>query len=155
MSALRHLLGVATAAAALDFIGEEIGEQLTGILPVVAVDAIPHLRRLDGALDETRVLEFPEVLAHCGLGDGQFFVDVAEIAGLLPGKELQDGDAGRVAHGLRKPRQLFLPNTVRFVCHNLEFVGVGRGFYLPSPQRVGSLGGWDISKSVRKSTNII
>jgi len=56
-SALRYLLLTATAVAILDFLGEEIVEQFTGKLPVIAVDAIPHLGSLDGALDESRVLE--------------------------------------------------------------------------------------------------
>ena len=115
LSALRHLLQVATAAAALDFIGEEIGEQLTGILPVVAVDAIPHLRRLDGALDETRVLEFPKVLAHCGLGDGQLFVDVTEVAFLPSGQELQNLNPRRMGEGFGKARYLFRLEALVFL----------------------------------------
>ena len=147
------LRGRTAAFFLAEALAEEAAEEFFGEQPVVAVDAVLHLRRLHFALYESCRLEFLEVLRHGGLGNGQLFVDVAEIAGFLPGQELQDGDAGRMAHGLRKPGQLLLPNTVRFVCHNLEFVRVGRGFYLPSPQRVGNLGGSDISKPVRKSTN--
>ena len=126
---MRHLLGVATAAAALDFIGEEIGEQFTGILPVVAVDAIPHLRRLDGALDETRVLEFPEVLAHCGLGDGQLFVDVTEVAFLPPGKELQYLYPRRMGEGFGEARYLLRLEAIVFLCvHGFLILHIVRKF---------------------------
>ena len=87
-SALRYLLLTAAAVAVLDFLGEEIVEQLTGILPVVTVDTVSHLGRLDGALDKSCILQLLEMLADCSLGDGQLVVDVAKVTFLLTGQEL-------------------------------------------------------------------
>ena len=55
---MNNLLLTTIATAAFDFIGEEIAEQFMCILPIVAVDAIPHLGSLDSALNETGILEF-------------------------------------------------------------------------------------------------
>ena len=70
--------GLCGRAAAFFFAGklaEEAAEEFFGEEPVVAVDAVLHLRRLHYALYEPRRLEFLEVLRHGVLRDGQFFVE--------------------------------------------------------------------------------
>ena len=59
------------------------------ILPVVAVDAVPHLWSLNSALDESGIFEFLEVLTDGSLGYGQFVMDVTEVAFLSAGEKLQ------------------------------------------------------------------
>lgn len=85
---MNNLLLTTTTTAAAEFFGEEVREQLAGILPVVTVDTVSHLGRFNGALDESRVFELLEMLAHGSLGDGQLVVDVAKVTFLLTGQEL-------------------------------------------------------------------
>ena len=114
-SALRYLLLTATAVAVLDFLGEEIVEQLTGILPVVTVDTVSHLGRLDSAQDESRVFELLEMLAHGSLGDGQLVVDVAKVTFLLTGQELQYLNPCGVGEGFGEARYLLRLEAIVFL----------------------------------------
>lgn len=95
-----------------------------GILPIVAVDAVSHLRCLNGTLDETGILEFLEMLADGGLGDGQLVVDVAEVAFLSAGEELQYLYSGGMGQCFGKPRYLLgLEAIVSFRVHEcLEYI---------------------------------
>ncbi len=85
------------------------------ILPVVAIDAISHLWGLDGALDESGILEFLQVLAHCGLGDGQLFVNVTEVAFLPIGKEGEDLNPCRVSQSFGKAGYLLRLEAIVFL----------------------------------------
>ena len=121
-----YLFFSATTTAAAEFFGEEVREQLAGVLPVVAVDAVSHLGRLDSALDESRILEFLEVLAHGSLGNGQFVVDVAEVAFLLPGQELQYLYPRRMGEGFGEARYLLrLEAIIFFDVHGRPVVYIG------------------------------
>lgn len=95
-----------------------------GILPVVAVDAVSHLGCLNGTLDETGILEFLEMLADGGLGDGQLVMDVTEVAFLSAGKELQYLYPGGMSQGLGKACYLLgFKAIVSFRIHEiLEYI---------------------------------
>ena len=69
------LCGRTAAFFLAEALAEEAAEEFFGEEPVVAVDAVLHLRRLHYALYEPRRLEFLEVLRHGVLRDGQFFVE--------------------------------------------------------------------------------
>ena len=94
---------------------EKAAKQLLSQEPVVAVDAVLHLGSFDLALYQPGILQFLQVLRHGSLGYGEFLVDVTEIASLLLGEELQNSYPCGMAHGLGKPRQLFLPDAVILV----------------------------------------
>ena len=86
-----------------------------GILPVLLIDAIPHLRRLNGALNEPCVLQLLEVLAHRSLFYGQLIVYVAEVSLPLPGQKLQYFYAGRVGKCLGKTGYLLGFDAIVFL----------------------------------------
>ena len=95
-----------------------------GILPIVAVDAVSHLGCLNGTLDETGILEFLEMLADGGLGDGQLVMDVTKVAFLPAGKELQYLYPGGMSQGLGKACYLLgFKAIVSFRIHEiLEYI---------------------------------
>ena len=100
---------------------QESVEQIPSQSPVVAMEAIPHLRRLDLPLNQSGLLQLFEVLRHRRLRNRQFLLDVAELASILPGQKLKNGHAGRVPHRFGEPRQLLLLIRIIFCAHRLRF----------------------------------
>ena len=107
-------------------LSEELLEQFLCKLPVLLVDAVPYLGRFNGALYESCVLQFGEVLGNGGLGNGQFLVDVTEITLLLPGQELHNGDTCRMPQSLGETGQFLLPFSVFFLFFHISLLLVVR-----------------------------
>ena len=97
-----------------DALPEKLLKELSGPFPVLPVDAIPHLGSLHLALYEAGLFQLFQVLGDRRLGDGQLFVNIAEVAGLLLGQEVHDGDAGRVSQRFGDAGQLLLGGGVLF-----------------------------------------
>lgn len=93
----------------------EQGEKtLTDGPPSVGVDAIADGGPFDIAFDEAGGFQFAEVLTDGGLGEGQFVDQVATHAGVDLDEVFEDGDAGRVGHGLGQVGQVILLVGERF-----------------------------------------
>lgn len=106
-----------------DALPEKLLKELSGPFPVLPVDAIPHLGSLHLALYEAGLFQLFQVLGDRRLGDGQLFVNIAEVAGLLLGQEVHDGDAGRVSQRFGDAGQLLLGGGVLFfLVHSLFIV---------------------------------
>ena len=92
--------------ALLAAVGGHVGHQFPQVLrqgvPSFGVDAVADTRALDGSLDQPGVLQFPEVLAHRGLGEAQFIHEQAVHAGAFLDEVLQDGDARRMPEHFRQ-----------------------------------------------------
>ena len=100
-----------------DFRPEELGKELAGMLPVFAHDAVFHFGGFNLPLYKSGILQFLQMLAYRGLCDGQFLMNVAKIASLLFGKELQDSNPCRMSHCFGKSSNLFLLCCVLFLFH--------------------------------------
>ena len=117
-----RLVLLAAILVLADFRLKELGKEFAGILPVFAHYAVFHLGSLYLPLYKSCILQFLKMLAHRGLCDGQFLMNVAEIASLLSGKEFHDGNAGRMSRSLGKPCQCFSLDTICFLfSHNQQY----------------------------------
>ena len=114
------LYALATTFFFTQALGKETAKQLLGQLPVVTVDAVLHFGGFHLALNQPRILQFLEMLGNSGFGYREFLVYITEIASLLPGKKLQNGNACGVSHCLGEPRQLFLPDAIILIRHRID-----------------------------------
>ncbi len=73
---------------------------MTGFIPRSLVDAVADAWSLGLALHEANTLQFREVLGDGRLGEGKLIHDVAADTCVLPGKEFQDRDPGRMCQSL-------------------------------------------------------
>ena len=115
-------LGLSSVATTLFFTKcgvEELLEQLACILPVFAVDAVLHLWSFYLPLYQPRLLQRGKMLADSGFGNGKFFVDGTEIAGVALCQKTHDGDAGRVSESLCQLCQGFGFDTILSAGHKL------------------------------------
>lgn len=98
-----------------DTLTEKFSEQFLCQQPVFLVDAILHFRDFNFTLYQPRVLQFFQMLGHSSFSYGQFLMDITEIAALLSGKKLNDGNTCRMPQSLGETRQFFLLGGVFFL----------------------------------------
>lgn len=75
---------------------EQFAKHVFAQCPVFFVDTISGRWRLKGALYESRIFQFFEVLRQCALGYGQYFRHVAVVTTRLSDEHLQYRNAHRM-----------------------------------------------------------
>lgn len=110
--------GAAAGAVFLAYaLAEKFAEELACEFPILFVDAIAHLGRLDLSLDESGFFKGGKMLAHCCFCDRKLLVDFAEVAVLLLCEECADSDTSRMAEGFGELGQQLLFYGVFFLVH--------------------------------------
>ena len=77
-------------------------------LPVFPVDTVFYFRSFNLPLNESGFFQFLQMLRHCSLGYGQFFMNVTEKTTLLGSQKLKYGNACRMPHRLGETGYLLL-----------------------------------------------
>lgn len=102
-------------------LSEELAKEFTRQTPVLFVDAVFHLRRLNLTLYQTSLFQCVKMLRHGSFGNRQLLVDIAEIAGGSLSQEGAYRNASGVRQRLGKLRQKVLFDGVIALSHFVDF----------------------------------